>query len=135
MNRLKLIICALLIGGTVALDGIGAKTPQGTARANEQSAPRYGIAFASFAPLNTDLFVAEADGRNPRPLLPHPDLDYNGSFSADGRWILFTSTRNGSTSSSYRRAAVTRTRSPLSKSAPATTCVSRVSSTPALFSM
>lgn len=96
MNRLKLIVCALLMGGTVALDGIGAKTPQGTARANEQSAPRYGIAFASFAPLNTDLFVAEADGRNPRPLLPHPDLDYNGSFSADGRWILFTSTRNGS---------------------------------------
>lgn len=96
MNRLKLIVCVLLIGGTVALDGIGAKTPQRTARANEQSAPRYGIAFASFAPLNTDLFVAEADGRNPRPLLPHPDLDYNGSFASDGHWILFTSTRNGS---------------------------------------
>jgi hypothetical protein len=25
-------------------------------------APSYGIAFASFAPLNTDIFVADADG-------------------------------------------------------------------------
>jgi hypothetical protein len=30
---------------------------------------QYALAFASFAPLNTDIFVADADGRNPRPLL------------------------------------------------------------------
>ena len=29
----------------------------------------YTIAFASFAPLNMDLFVADADGSNPKPLL------------------------------------------------------------------
>ena len=56
----------------------------------------YTIAFASFAPLNTDLFVADADGNNPRPLLAHPDQDYNASFSRDGKWIVFTSERNGS---------------------------------------
>jgi Tol biopolymer transport system component len=56
----------------------------------------YAIAFASFATLNTDIFIAAADGSNPTPLLPHPDLDYNASFSRDGRWIVFTSTRNGS---------------------------------------
>ena len=60
------------------------------------SEQRYSIAFASFAPLNTDIFIATADGRDPKPLLPHPDLDYNPSFSPDGRWIVFTSTRNGS---------------------------------------
>jgi TolB protein len=54
------------------------------------------IAFASFGPLNTDLFLAEADGSNPRPVLPHPELDYNASFSAKGNWIVFTSERNGS---------------------------------------
>ncbi|MCI0389437.1 MAG: hypothetical protein MOB07_11840 [Acidobacteria bacterium] len=56
----------------------------------------YTIAFASFAPLNMDLFVADADGSNPKPLLAHPDQDYNASFSFDGKWIVFTSERNGS---------------------------------------
>lgn len=55
-----------------------------------------GVAFTSFAPLDTDLAVAEADGRNPRPLLAHPALDYNASFSTDGRWVVFTSERGGS---------------------------------------
>jgi Tol biopolymer transport system component len=58
--------------------------------------PVYGLAFASFAPLNTDIFVADADGANPRPLLAHPSLDYNASFSRDGKWIVFTSERRGS---------------------------------------
>ena len=96
MNRFRLIAGALLTTGTLVLEGVGAKAPQGAARADRHAAPRYGIAFAGFAPLNSDLFIADADGRNPRPLLPHPDLDYNGSFSADGRWVVFTSTRTGS---------------------------------------
>jgi TolB protein len=58
--------------------------------------PSYTIAFASFGPLNTDLFTADADGRNPQPLVPHADTDYNAAFSHDGRWIVFTSHRNGS---------------------------------------
>ena len=29
--------------------------------------PRYGIAFASLAPLNTDIFVAASDGSDPKP--------------------------------------------------------------------
>ena len=60
------------------------------------SESNYSLAFASFAPLNTDIFVADADGSNPRPLLTHPKLDYNASFSRDGKWIVFTSTRGGS---------------------------------------
>jgi TolB protein len=56
----------------------------------------YTIAFASFAPLNDDIFIADAAGSNPKPLLPHPDQDYNGSFSHDGNWVVFTSERDGS---------------------------------------
>ncbi len=55
--------------------------------------PGYTIAFASFAPLNTDIFVADANGRDPKP--------HNASFSSDGKWIVFTSQREG-TADIYR---------------------------------
>jgi TolB protein len=58
--------------------------------------PRYKVAFASFAPLDTDIFIADADGNNARPFLAHPDLDSNASFSHDGKWVIFTSRRAGS---------------------------------------
>ncbi|MEJ7829904.1 MAG: hypothetical protein WKF91_16975 [Segetibacter sp.] len=57
------------------------------------SEPTYHLAFASFGPLNTDIFIADADGSNARPFLPHSALDYNASFASDG--IVFTSERNG----------------------------------------
>ena len=55
----------------------------------------YTIAFKSFAPNNTDIFIADRDGKNARALAPSSSLDYNASFSADGRWIAFTSHRTG----------------------------------------
>ena len=58
--------------------------------------PKYTIAYSGFAPLNTDIFIADADGRNPKPFLPSPAQDFNASFSRDGKWIVFTSERNGS---------------------------------------
>ena len=96
MNGLGFIVGALGVLVTLAPEGGGPHIAKGGARVGERTASPYEMAFASLAPLNTELFIAEADGRNPKPLLPHPDLDYNGSFSADGRWIVFTSTRNGS---------------------------------------
>ncbi len=56
----------------------------------------YALAVASFAPLNAEVFVADADGRNPRPFMPDRALDYNASFAPDGRSVVFTSTRGGS---------------------------------------
>ena len=56
----------------------------------------YTIAFTSFSPLNSDIFIADADGSNERPFLPGPELDANASFSGDGQWLIFTSRRNGS---------------------------------------
>ncbi|MGH9558150.1 MAG: TolB family protein, partial [Bryobacteraceae bacterium] len=58
--------------------------------------PKYTIAYSGFAPLNTDIFIADADGRNPKPFLPSPAEDFNASFSRDGNWIFFTSMRDGS---------------------------------------
>lgn len=59
-------------------------------------AQEYALAFNTFAPRNTDIFVADADGGSPRALFPDLALDYNASFSADGEWVIFTSERGGS---------------------------------------
>jgi Tol biopolymer transport system component len=63
---------------------------------NAPTAGQYGIGYASFAPLNGEVFVGDADGSNARPVSPDPGWDANASFSADGRWIVFTSNRQGS---------------------------------------
>ena len=42
------------------------------------------------------LFIANADGSGERPLLAVRDMDYDASFSPDGRSIVFTSEREGS---------------------------------------
>lgn len=60
------------------------------------AAQDYTVVFTRFGPANADLFLAEPDGGNPRPFLPHPAPDYNASFSPDGEWVLFTSERDGS---------------------------------------
>jgi Tol biopolymer transport system component len=56
----------------------------------------YTIAYASFAPLNAEIFLAAADGSDPKPFQSSPAQDWNASFSHDGQWIVFTSTRHGS---------------------------------------
>jgi Tol biopolymer transport system component len=87
------VAVAQLLSG-VWSDGVSAAEPP--------AKPKYQVAFASFAPLNFDVYLADADGSNARPLLPHPAQDYNASFSPDGRWILFTSTRGGAVANLYR---------------------------------
>ena len=51
---------------------------------------------AGTLPLISACLLADADGKNERPLLPAISLDYNASFSADGKWVIFTSERDGS---------------------------------------
>ena len=54
------------------------------------------LLFARVGPTRIGLFLANADGSHERALLPADSLDYNPSFSADGKWIVFTSERGGS---------------------------------------
>ena len=54
------------------------------------------LLFARVGPTRIGLFLADADGSHERALLPADSLDYNASFSADGKWIVFTSERGGS---------------------------------------
>jgi len=62
----------------------------------EQIDARYTLSFASFSPLNSDIFIANADGSGARALFADPAQEFNAVFAPDGKWIVFTSTRDGS---------------------------------------
>lgn len=84
MRRDALRVIAVLAIGT----GLQAQAPPRSGQ--------YGIAYASFAPQNSELFIADADGSHARPLVPDPAWDANASFSNDGQWVVFSSNRQGS---------------------------------------
>jgi len=47
-------------------------------------------------PSGGELFIANGDGSGERKLNSGGSMDYDAMFSADGKWIMFTSERNGS---------------------------------------
>ncbi len=55
------------------------------------------IAYASLTGVRPNVFIADGDGSNARPLLAPNDYDnFNASFSQSGEWVAFTSDRSGS---------------------------------------
>jgi Tol biopolymer transport system component len=46
-------------------------------------------------PSGGELFIANADGSGERKLNSGGNMDYDAMFSVDGKWIVFTSERNG----------------------------------------
>jgi len=64
--------------------------------ANRIEQAKWTVAFASFGPIHSQLFIADGDGANARPLLPGAGQDFNASISADSQWVVFTSDRDGS---------------------------------------
>ena len=56
-----------------------------------QTAPaKHKVLFNRFRLQELSIMIADADGRNERPLAPHGTLEYSPSFSADGKWVVFT---------------------------------------------
>ena len=49
-----------------------------------------------WSPTRSELYIAAADGSDPRKLLAGSARDYNASFSHDDEWVVFTSERFGS---------------------------------------
>ena len=46
-------------------------------------------------PVTSELVVSNADGSGEHKLLPTPGFDYHAAWSADGKWLVFTSERDG----------------------------------------
>lgn len=57
--------------------------------------PKRTMLMNRLAPSEMVLYIANADGSGERPLFAASGFDYNASFSPDGKWIVFTSERNG----------------------------------------
>ena len=62
----------------------------------QRAAAQKGVMLMNrIGPSASVLYVANADGSDEHLLLPTSGFDYHASYSADGRWIVFTSERNG----------------------------------------
>jgi Tol biopolymer transport system component len=58
--------------------------------------PKKGVMLMNrIGPSASELYIANADGTDERKLLQNSVFDYHASFSADGKWIVFTSERDG----------------------------------------
>lgn len=56
------------------------------------------VVYSSFRPAGWNLYYHPEPGAKAVKLTNHPSLDYDASFSPDGRWVVFTSERNGNAS-------------------------------------
>src|SRR5689334_22497959 len=59
------------------------------------SAQKKVMLFDIFGPSSQVMYIANADGSNQHPLFATSGFDYDGTFSPDGKWIIFTSERTG----------------------------------------
>jgi Tol biopolymer transport system component len=41
------------------------------------------------------VYIADADGKNERALVPAKGLEYSPSYSADGQWVVYTTEHEG----------------------------------------
>lgn len=62
-----------------------------------QNEARGVIAYTSLRPPNQDIYLIRGPDAVPERLTDHPGLDYNVTFSPDGRWLVYTSERAGNT--------------------------------------
>lgn len=73
--------------------------PRGTALKpwSRRAEGKDGVFFMNrIAPGTSELYIANADGSDERMLLGNESTyDYHASFSADGKWVIFTTERNG----------------------------------------
>jgi Tol biopolymer transport system component len=95
MNSIANVLSVALACGLVAscsphVDGY----PSDNRTPSSDSTPER-IVYASYRPAGWDLYYYELSGQAPTRLTDHPALDYDATFSPDGRWVVFTSERMG----------------------------------------
>jgi Tol biopolymer transport system component len=82
----------VILAGLLATTGAGAAAPPD---GRGDRPPPGAIAFSSLAPRGWDVYLTEVSTGRTRRLTDHPALDYNASFSPDGKRVAFVSERDG----------------------------------------
>ena len=67
----------------------------GALLSSAEPAAKHRVLFNRFRVPEFALFIADADGKNERPLLPHGESEYSPALSLNGAWVAFTSERQG----------------------------------------
>ena len=73
----------------------GLLAPDELAACGAQAAEKHRVLFNRFLIPDLGLFIADADGKNERPLVPHGEIEYSPNVSLDGKWVVFTSEHQG----------------------------------------
>lgn len=53
------------------------------------------VFYSSFRPQGWDIYLSKDDGKSFSEFTQHESLDYDAKISPDGKWVVFTSERNG----------------------------------------
>lgn len=88
----RTLIHAVLLSFLPALPCAGQRGTDGA------DGPPERVVYSSYRPAGWDIYLYEAPGSEAVRLTDHPALDYSPTFSADGRWVVFTSERDGNPS-------------------------------------
>jgi len=80
LRRVLFSVCLLAVANLLPPDSAGAGET---------------IFYTAIRPANWDLYLFEKPEQPPRRLTTHPALDYNATFSPDGRHVVFCSERRG----------------------------------------
>ena len=91
----KILTCLTIAAAAALVPGADAAT-----------ATKGDLLIYRIGPSTSELFVANADGSDEHRLIQSDGFDYHGSFSPDGKWIVFTSERDGLGHSSLYRVRV-----------------------------
>src|SRR3954469_23921843 len=57
--------------------------------------PHERLIYTTLRPANKELYLFEPGAPAPKPITNDPALDYDATFSPDGRWLVFCSERAG----------------------------------------
>ncbi len=86
MSRCKGLLFPVSIA--LAAISVGLNSPGG-------ELPRERLLYTTLRPANTELFLFAPGAAAPKQLTNDPALDYDATFSPDGKWVVFCSERGG----------------------------------------